>query len=133
MSQPNSPYIIRAGDSPAYSPANHAGTTNRRLVAPGINGARYLEILEGTLEPGGGAEEHAHPAMEQATYVLEGEARVIIDGVESLIKTGDMLFFPAGVFHEFKVDRGRLRLLVIYAPPYGEDPDKVVKRPKTKA
>ena len=121
-------YIRRPEDMPAYSPANHSGTTNRRLVGPDVNGARYLEIIHGTLEAGGGAAEHAHAGLEQATYVLDGEATVFIDGVAHRIKTGDLLFFPEGVFHEFKIDSGPIKLLVIYGPPYGENPSKVIKR-----
>jgi hypothetical protein len=29
----------------SYSPANHSGTKNYRLVSPGVNGARYMEII----------------------------------------------------------------------------------------
>jgi quercetin dioxygenase-like cupin family protein len=66
--------------------------------------------------------------MEQATYVLEGEATAEIDGVTHHVKAGDLLFFPAGVFHDLRVISDRIRLLVIYAPPYGEDPKKVIRR-----
>ena len=40
----SSPYIVRAGEVPAYSPAGHTGTRNYRLVAPGVNGARFMEV-----------------------------------------------------------------------------------------
>ena len=43
----SSPYIVRAGDVPAYSPAGHTGTRNYRLVAPGVNGARFMEVVLG--------------------------------------------------------------------------------------
>jgi quercetin dioxygenase-like cupin family protein len=126
-----SPYIIRPEDVPAYSPANHSGTRNHRMVAPGVNGARFMEVIYGDLERGGGAAPHAHPGMEQATYVIEGEGTLTADGAEHVIKAGDLLFFPAEVFHEVKVVSERLKLLVIYSPPYGEDPAKVVTRQTT--
>ena len=66
--------------------------------------------------------------MEQATYVIEGEATVVIDGEQNYVQAGDLLFFPAGVFHDLQVISERIKLLVIYAPPYGEDPGNVVKR-----
>ena len=53
-----------------------------------------------------------------------------IDGEQNHVKAGDLLFFPAGVFHDIQVISERIKLLVIYAPPYGEDPSKVVKRPE---
>ena len=125
-----SKYVLRPGDVPPYSPANHEGTKNYRLIAPGVNGAQYMEIIYGDIQRHAGAVAHAHPAMEQATYVLEGEATVNIDGEQNHVKAGDLLFFPAGVFHDIQVISERIKLLVIYAPPYGEDPSKVVKRPE---
>ena len=38
-------YFIRAGDAPPYHPANHTGTTNRRLVGEENVGARNVEVV----------------------------------------------------------------------------------------
>ena len=43
-------------------------------------------------------------------------------------RAGDLCFFPAGVFHSVRVTSKRLKVLIIYAPPYGESPDKVIRR-----
>ena len=123
-----SKYVLRPGDVPSYSPANHEGTKNYRLIAPGVNGAQYMEIIYGDIERHAGAVAHAHPGMEQATYVLEGEANAVIDGVRHHVTAGDLLFFPAGVYHDLQVISERIKLLLIYAPPYGEDPGKVIMR-----
>jgi hypothetical protein len=40
------------------------------------------------------------------------------------------MFFPARVFHSIKVLTERIKMLVIYAPPYGEDPAKVMHQPE---
>ena len=98
-----SPYIIRASEQDAYSPANHTGTKNYRLVGPKVNGAKYMEIALGDIERNEGSPAHAHPDLEQAVYILEGEAIAGIDGVDHHVKTGDMMFFPAQVFHSIKV------------------------------
>ena len=58
-------YVLRPEDVPSYSPANHSGTKNHRLVAPGINGARYMEIIYGDIERHEGAVAHAHPDLER--------------------------------------------------------------------
>jgi quercetin dioxygenase-like cupin family protein len=126
---PQSPYIIRASEQVGYSPANHTGTVNYRLVGPKINGAKYLEINLGDIQRHEGAPAHAHPSLEQATYVLEGRAIVAIDGVDHEVGAGDLLFYPENVYHSIKVLSERIKLLVIYAPPYGEDPAKVVRAP----
>jgi hypothetical protein len=36
------------------------------------------------------------------------------------------MFFPEGVFHDLNVITDRIKLLVIYSPPYGEAKDKVI-------
>jgi quercetin dioxygenase-like cupin family protein len=111
-----------------YAPANHHGTTNLRLVGP-ENGARHMEIVLGDIVRGGNAPAHAHPGLEQAAYVLEGTAFAGIDGVEHEVRAGDMLFFPEGIFHSIRVTSERLKLLVVYSPPYGENPDQVIRNP----
>jgi quercetin dioxygenase-like cupin family protein len=124
-----SPYIIRASEQPSYSPANHTGTKNYRLVGPQVNGAKQLEIALGDIERHEGSPAHAHPDLEQAVYILEGEAIAEIDGVDHHVKAGDMMFFPPKVFHSIKAVTERIKLLVIYSPPFGEDPAKVIHKP----
>jgi mannose-6-phosphate isomerase-like protein (cupin superfamily) len=43
------------------------------------------------------------------------------------VRAGDMMYFPARVFHSIKVLTERIKLLVIYSPPYDEDPTKVIQ------
>lgn len=122
-------YFIRPQDVPAYSPANHTGTVNRRLIGPETVGAEHLEVLFGTLEKGGAALAHAHPGMEQVCYVLAGRARAEVGGQSREIGPGECCFFPAGAEHVFTVvSEEPVQLLVIYSPPYGEDPRKVLRR-----
>ena len=122
-------YFVRPQDVPAYSPANHTGTVNRRLIGPETVGAEHLEVLLGVLEKGGAELPHAHPGMEQARYMLAGRARAEIGGQSREIGAGECCFFPAGEEHIFTVVSDEpVQLLVIYSPPYGEDPKKVVRR-----
>jgi quercetin dioxygenase-like cupin family protein len=126
MSQ-RGPFVIRPEDVTPYSPANHTGTRNYRLVGPQVNGAKTMEIVLGDIERSEGAVAHAHPDTEQAAYILEGEALSEIDGVEYHVRPGDLCFFPAKVFHSIKVLTERLKVLVVYSPPYGEAPEKVIR------
>jgi mannose-6-phosphate isomerase-like protein (cupin superfamily) len=122
-------YFVRAEDVPGYSPANHTGTVNRRLIGPETVGATTMEVLLGSIDPGQGALPHVHPGMEQACYILSGRARAEIGGQSQEIGPGEMCFFPAGEEHIFTVvGIEPVKLLVIYSPPYGEDPAKVVRR-----
>ena len=122
-----SPYVIRAAEQEAYSPANHTGTRNYRLVGPRANGANHMEIVLGDIERNAGALAHAHPDLDQAVYILEGEAIAGIDGVEHHVGPGDLLFFPPHVFHSVTALSERIKVLVIYSPPYGESPAQVIR------
>ena len=123
-----SAFIRRLADVPAYHPANHTGTTNHRLISRDTVGATQLELLHGAIEAGEGATMHAHPGIEQACWILEGEAEVEIGGEVSRIGPGDCCFFPADTMHRLQVVGDRtLKVLVIYAPPYGENPANVVR------
>lgn len=120
---------VRAiGDVLGYSPANHTGTVNHRLISGDTVGARQVEVLHGTIQPGEGASRHAHPGIEQVAYILDGEAEVEIDGETARVGPGDCCFFPADTMHKLVVVGDRaLKVLVVYTPPYGEDKAKVLR------
>jgi quercetin dioxygenase-like cupin family protein len=120
-------YVIRPSELPGYSPANHTGTVNTRLVGPAENGAQHMEIVLGDIERHEGAPAHFHPDLEQAVYILEGEAIAGIAGVDHHVRAGEMMFFPAKIPHSIRVLTERIKLLVIYSPPFGEAPEKVVQ------
>jgi quercetin dioxygenase-like cupin family protein len=116
----SSRYHVRAADVTPYSPANHTGTKNFRLIGPETVGANGVEVLVGEIERGKGALPHAHPGIEQVCYLLEGEAHVEVAGEKFEMKPGEACFFPAGAMHLFIVTSERAKVLVIYSPPYLE-------------
>ena len=120
-------YRVRQSEVTPYSPANHTGTTNFRLIGPETVGASNVEVLIGEIERGKGALPHAHRGIEQACYLLEGNAHVEVAGEKFELAAGEACFFPAGALHLFIVTSERARVMVIYSPPYGEDPAKLVK------
>ena len=121
-------YLVREKDVEGYSPANHHGTVNKRLVSQANVGAKHMEVVLGTLAKGGGALPHAHPGMEQACYLLEGTAEVELEGETFAMLPGDTCFFPEDVMHIFRVTSDTpVRLLVIYSPPYAENPARVLR------
>lgn len=114
-------YFVREGEVPSYEPKNHTGTSNRRLIGPETIGARQLEMVLGTVAKAHGALPHSHPGIEQVCYVLEGRALAEVDGQKAELGPGDSCFFPADMPHVFTaVSDGPVRVLAIYAPPYGE-------------
>jgi mannose-6-phosphate isomerase-like protein (cupin superfamily) len=133
MSATKSRYFVKAGEVEGYHPANHLGTVNRRIIGTETVGAKQLEVLHGTIEKGKGALPHAHPGIEQVCYILEGRARAEVNGEVCEIGPGDACFFPADAMHVFTVISDEpVKLLVIYSPPYEENPSRVI-RPKGNA
>jgi quercetin dioxygenase-like cupin family protein len=124
------PYFVRGADVPHYHPANHTGTRNYRLIGEENVGAKGVEVILGVIERGKGAAPHAHPGIEQVCYMLEGTALAEVAGERCELGPGDACYFPPEAMHVFTVTSDRAKVLVIYTPPYGESPDKVI-RPKT--
>jgi len=122
-----SKYRVRQSELTPYAPANHTGTRNFRLIGPETVGAQQVEVLIGELERGKGALPHAHPGIEQVCYLLEGEAHVEVGGEKFELGPGEACFFPAETMHLFVATSERVKVMVIYAPPYGEDPTKVIR------
>ena len=118
-------YLVRQAGVQPYSPANHTGTRNFRLIGPETVGARQVEMLLGEIERGQGTLPHAHPGIEQACYLLEGTAHVEVGAERFDMQAGDACFFPAGETHHFQATSDRAKVLVVYAPPYLENPANV--------
>ncbi len=120
-------YRVRQPDVQPYSPANHVGTKNYRLIGAETVGAKQVEMLIGEVERGKGALPHAHPGIEQVCYMLEGTAHVEVAGEPFDLAAGEACFFPPGVPHIFTVTSERAKVMVIYAPPYEENPARTVR------
>ena len=130
MTMKTIPTVIRAADLAAYSPANHTGTSNVRVIGPETVGATALEVLVGTIVKSHGAKPHAHPHLEQCAYMIEGTGESQAQGRVEAMGPGTWSYVPAGVFHSFRVTSDQPgRLLVVYAPPYGENPAHTITEP----
>jgi uncharacterized RmlC-like cupin family protein len=124
------PTVVRAADLAAYAPANHTGTSNVRVIGPETVGATALEVLLGTIVKSHGAKPHAHPHLEQCAYMIEGTGESQAQGRFEATGAGTWTYVPAGVFHSFRVTSDQPgRLLVVYAPPYGENPAHTITEP----
>lgn len=96
--------VIRPQDVKPYQPAGHAKTVNRCLFQN-----EQVEIIEGSIEVGGGADEHLHDEHEQMLYLLEGSDRPLL------------IYYPKGTPHGTGGGTAApLKLVVIYSPPLGE-------------
>ena len=124
------PTVINAARLAAYAPANHTGTSNVRVIGPETVGAMALEVLVGTIVKSHGAKPHAHPHLEQCAYMIEGTGESQAGGRVESMGTGTWSYVPAGAFHTFRVTSDQPgRVLVVYAPPYGENPAQTITQP----
>jgi quercetin dioxygenase-like cupin family protein len=120
-------YFVNQQSVAPYHPANHTGTANYRLIGPETVSAKHIEVVLGVVEKGKGALPHTHPGIEQVCYMLEDRARAEVGGQARELGPGDCCFFPADMRHTFTVTSDTpVRVLVIYAPPYGESPGKAI-------
>ena len=114
-------YLVRQSELTPYSPANHTGTSNTRMIGKETVGAKQVEMLIGEVERGKGALPHQHPGIEQVCYLLEGSAHVEVGGEKFEMAPGEACFFPADMPHLLFATSERAKVMVIYAPPYAEN------------
>jgi mannose-6-phosphate isomerase-like protein (cupin superfamily) len=63
-----------------------------------------------------GEETHAH--VEQIFFFQKGDAKVILDGVESVATKGDILIVTPGTKHNvINTGKGALKVWTVYCPP----------------
>lgn len=86
------------------------------LVDPTLGHARLtccVEIFDG----GGRTPTHQHRIAVEMFYVLQGEGRVVCDGKNSMIRTGDSILVPShGVHFVENTSSQRLYLLSVMVP-----------------
>ncbi|MFS8130396.1 MAG: cupin domain-containing protein, partial [Candidatus Dojkabacteria bacterium] len=70
------------------------------------------------IKPGEDIGEEIHPHTEQTLYLLSGEGKSVLDGVETPFKTGDVVVVTPGTKHNF-VNTGTesLKIFTTYSPP----------------
>ena len=61
---------------------------------------------------------HSHPNGEEIIYIVQGEGRVMIDGVVGSVKQGCAVLFPQGSIHMLQ-NSGNIQMKVacFFAPP----------------
>lgn len=120
-------YVVSSEGTNPYSPANHTGTVNQRVIGRENVGAQHVEVLIGTIEKNHGALRHLHPQLEQASYLLQGEGVSELYGGEQVLRPGAWMLTPEAAPHRFTVTSEEpVKVLVVYAPPYAENPNAAV-------
>lgn len=77
-----------------------------------------LSVIEERMPPGAFEQRHRHAVSRQLFYILDGEARLELDGVVHRLATGGGFPVPPGVAHQMRNDSpADVRFLVISTPP----------------
>ena len=70
------------------------------------------------IPPGGDIGAEKHERVEQVLFLVEGEGKVVVNGVESPFRPGDVVFVTPGVRHNFiNTGKAPMKLYTLYAPP----------------
>lgn len=101
----------------------------RRVLYTG----KHSQLVLMSLKPQEEIGMETHDTIDQFFRFEEGEGKVVIDGVEHLVKDGDAVIVPAGAKHNvINISKTQpLKLYTIYSPP--EHQDKVVRHTKADA
>src|SRR4030081_3319200 len=111
------PIVRNAGEGDKQSFFG-GGLHTGKLLAEDTGGAFFL--FEDDLSQGKTTPLHRHPEADETVYVLEGEIVVNVDGNESRVGTGGVMFTPKGVPHAFLVVSDCARLLTFQTPGTGQ-------------
>lgn len=84
-----------AASSSSFAQVKRTPVLTADVAAPG----REAVVVRGEIEPGAGAPRHTHPG-DEISYVMEGEAELLIDGeAPRVVKAGEGFVIPAGKVH----------------------------------
>ena len=104
-------HIATADAAPAF---DAFGLAWRLLAGSGDTGGAY-NLFEVTVPAGAGFGAWVH-AQDQALYVLEGEAQVLLDGQVAGAGAGTFAFVPAGTITGLRAGAMGARLLMFHLP-----------------
>ncbi len=95
-----------------------AGTKIRWLIA-GKDGAPNFAMRLFEMAPGGCSPLHAHP-WEHEVYVLRGKGKVVREGPDAKIGSGDFVFIAPNEKHQFRNDgKAMLSFICLIPLPKG--------------
>lgn len=84
--------------------------------------AKNSQLVLMALQPGEEIGIEVHPEHDQFFRFESGTGKVIIDGVESIVKDGSAVVVPAGAQHNvINTGQAMLKLYTIYSPPEHKD------------
>lgn len=109
--------------APAPAAVPSSGALKREMVGRADVSVPGREAVVARVEvaPGGKAGRHTHPG-DEISYVLEGEATLLVDGQPPRkVKAGESFVIPAGVVHDAHNDANvPIKLIGVYVVEKGK-------------
>lgn len=98
-----------------------------------LHTTQHVQLVLMSINPGEDIGMEVHEIVDQFLRIEAGEGKVILDGQERAIKSGDAIIVPAGTHHNIINTSGDkpLKLYTIYSPPHHKD--KTIHKTKTEA
>lgn len=93
---------------------------------------KLTQVVVMSIPPGGEIGEEVHSDNDQMLYFVDGEGKVILDGVEEWFVENDMVLVRAGTRHNF-INTGEddLKIITTYSPPH--HPEGTIHKTKEEA
>ena len=90
-------------------------TTFRTVVA----NASHTQVVIMNVNPGEDIGLETHDKEDQVLYLISGQGKVLLNGVESDFMAGDCVLVPAGTEHNFTtVGDEPMKIITTYSPPH---------------
>jgi mannose-6-phosphate isomerase-like protein (cupin superfamily) len=98
-------------------PPKHEVTRGWPLVNPKSCPGAQLEFHVTEIQPEGVALDDVHENEDHVFFVLSGRAMAKVGDNDFLVETGDALYVPKGIVHNFRIQGGEVfRIAVVFAP-----------------
>lgn len=84
---------------------------------------QHAQLVVMSLKPNEDIGVEIHEIVDQFLRIEKGEAKIILNGEEHLVKDGDAFIVPAGVKHNVinTSSENPLKLYTVYSPPHHKD------------
>lgn len=107
------------------------GSEIREFLNPGNSVLKNQSLAEATLAPGKSTTEHYHPLAEEIYLILQGQARMRVEGQEAEMGPGDSVVIPNGHNHKiWNIGTEPLVFLCCCAPAYSHEDTVLVETEK---
>jgi len=84
-----------------------------------LDTGEHTQVVIMSIVEGGEIGEEVHKENDQVLYLVEGEGKTVLNGVEKEYRAGDLVLVKAGTRHNFiNTGSGDLKIITTYSPPH---------------